>query len=157
MGWTARLLWLALAALVWYSYTLLRYYRIKQHEGLPRAPPSLFLGHMKVIGEYYRKGDIRRHIDYVFAAVARSVGTNSVLFLDVRPASYVICVVLSHEIAEQISRPSKMYPWSTPKSPTMTDVKPIVGAHSIIMAQVGLTFSFSCFYSVWERVSSTLR
>ncbi|KAJ9641506.1 hypothetical protein H2199_005476 [Coniosporium tulheliwenetii] len=135
MAWTARLLLLALVILGWYSYKTLKYYRIKQNEGVPQPPPNIFLGHMKVIGEFYRKGDIRRHIDYVFMSVAKSVGTNSICLFDVRPASYIICVVLSHEVAEQISRATKLHPWSTPKSPTMTDVKPIVGSHSIIMAQ----------------------
>lgn len=136
MAWTARLLLLALVVLGWYSYKTLKYYRIKQNEGVPQPPPNFFLGHMKVIGEFYRKGDIRRHIDYVFMSVAKSVGTNSICLFDVRPASYLICVVLSHEVAEQISKATKLQPWSTPKSPTVTDIEAIVGSHSIIMAQV---------------------
>lgn len=154
MAWPSVLLLVALATIGWFAYKTLRYYRIEQNEGIPQAPPNFFLGHMKVLGEFYRKGDIRRHIDYVFMQVAKGVGSTSVCLFDVRPASYIICVVLSHEVAEQISRSTKLFPWSTPKSPTMTDVKPIVGSHSIIMAQVSL-FCY-IFVMFWESEICTI-
>ena len=58
--------------------------------------------------------------------------------MDTRPVSYALCIVLSHDVAEQISRSSKQFPYSTPKSPTFQELVPIVGSHSIILSQVAI-------------------
>lgn len=52
-----------------------------------------------------------------------------------RPVFWVMCLVFSHDIAEQISRGTKSFPYSTPKSPSVGAFTPIIGPHSIISAQ----------------------
>ena len=47
---------------LWYAYSTVYRLRFKQYEDLPRAPPSLIWGHLATIGEFYKKGDSRRHI-----------------------------------------------------------------------------------------------
>ena len=55
--------WLIVASLIClYLYVEARRLRFHQHEGLPRPKTSLIWGHMKVIHEFYQKGDLRRHI-----------------------------------------------------------------------------------------------
>ena len=76
--------------------------------------------------------------DYVFWQIAKAAGNPPILLMDIRPVSYALCVVLSHDVAEQISRSSKQFPYSTPKSPTFQELVPIVGSHSIILSQVAI-------------------
>lgn len=52
--------------------------------------------------------------------------------LDFRPVLAPMVVVLSHEIAEQISRASALFKYSLPKSPTMDLIGDLVGRKSII-------------------------
>ena len=79
-----------------------------------------------------------RSADYVFWQIAKAAGNPPILLMDLRPVSYALCVVLSHDVAEQISRSSKQFPYSTPKSPTFQELVPIVGSHSIILSQVAI-------------------
>ena len=65
----------------------------------------------------------------------KDMGNPSLFLLDLRPVSYPMCVVTNHEVAEQISRTSKLFPWSTPKSPTLGDLVHLVGPHSILTLQ----------------------
>lgn len=65
----------------------------------------------------------------------KSLYPPELVFFDLRPASYNLCVVLSHHIAEQVSRATKTMSYSVPKSPTVGDLIPIVGHHSIINAE----------------------
>ncbi|OCL10401.1 cytochrome P450 [Glonium stellatum] len=124
---------LALAPLLlWYLYREAKYQRFKKYTHIPHLTPSLILGHMKTIDDFYKIGDRRRHIDYVFCQMAKAAGSPPVMLLDLRPVSYGVCIVFSHDVAEQISRPSKRFPYSTPKSPTFNEVLPIVGSHAII-------------------------
>ncbi|KAF1346945.1 cytochrome P450 [Delphinella strobiligena] len=125
----------AVPILLWYAYSTVFRLRFKQYEDLPRAPPSLIWGHLATIGEFYKKGDSRRHIDYVFRQIGQSVGMPPILILDMRPFFWIMCLVFNHDVAEQISRSTKSLPCSTPKSPTMGAFVPIVGSHSIIGAQ----------------------
>src|ERR1700761_3989415 len=52
-----------------------------------------------------------------------------------RPIYWPICVIRSHTVAEQLTRSTKRSPYSTPKSPSIGEIQPIIGAHSIITAQ----------------------
>jgi len=58
----SRIILTAVSLLVWLLYVTLRRTRFSKHQGLPRPPPSLIWGHLKLIGEYVAKGDPRRHI-----------------------------------------------------------------------------------------------
>lgn len=68
--------------------------------------------------------------------MAKELGNPPVMFLDLRPASYPMVLVNSHEVAEQVTRVSKMFAWSTPKSPTMGALVRLIGPESILMKGV---------------------
>ncbi|RYP51946.1 hypothetical protein DL768_002822 [Monosporascus sp. mg162] len=61
-----------------------------------------------------------------------SMGRPPVMLVDLRPVNPPMVLVPSHNIAEQISKPSKLFPLSTPKSPTWTHMIPIIGETSIL-------------------------
>ena len=52
--------------------------------------------------------------------------------MDLRPFTAPIVIVLSYDIAEQVTRASKSFPWSLPKSPTMLEMRDLVGHNSIL-------------------------
>lgn len=54
--------------------------------------------------------------------------------LDMRPVSYCVCIITSHNVAEQVSKSTSLRPYSVDKSPTMGEMLPIIGEHSIIAA-----------------------
>lgn len=61
-----------------------------------------------------------------------SRGRPPIFLVDLRPINPPIALITSHDIAEQISKPNKSFPLSTPKSPTWRQMIPIVGPTSII-------------------------
>ncbi len=65
------------------------------------------------------------------------------MVFDLRPVMYVVCLVLSHDIAEQLSRPSKLFKYSVTKSPTVRTLQPTIGSHSILTQEVSLLYVFS--------------
>jgi hypothetical protein len=48
-------------AVVSYIYATLRYTRLQQYSHLPQIPPSAVWGHLKVVGEFVRRGMPDRH------------------------------------------------------------------------------------------------
>lgn len=76
-------------------------------------------------------------LDQIFLEVKETLGNPSVTFLDFRPVTYRMCIINSHDVAEQISRPSKVFPWSTPKSPTLASLVNLTGAESLLNKNVG--------------------
>lgn len=88
--------------------------------------------------------------DHVFRQIGLSLSFPNpppIVVLDMRPFFWVMCLVFSHDVAEQVARASKQWPHSTPKSPTMEEYVAIIGSHSIIAAQVRCAFlnHFSTF------------
>jgi hypothetical protein len=79
---------------------------------------------------------LTRVADYVFTELHKALGSPGVLTIDMRPVSYVICIIFSHSIAEQLSRPSKLFRYSVHKSPTMHELDPAIGNSSILAAEV---------------------
>ncbi|KAF2146341.1 uncharacterized protein K452DRAFT_340986 [Aplosporella prunicola CBS 121167] len=134
-GAIATLLLAALPLLAGYLYVELRRIRYRQFADIPSPPTSLLWGHGKAIADAYAKGDIRRHSDYVFHEIAKTLGVPPMVMFDLRPFYWAICVITSHEVAEQVSRPSKLHPYSTPKSPTMRQLDPLIGEHALIHRQ----------------------
>ena len=65
-----------------------------------------------------------------------SMGRPSIMLVDLRPINPPMVLIPSHEIAEQISKTSKLFPLSTPKSPTWTHMIPIIGQTSILGKEV---------------------
>ncbi|KAI6089259.1 cytochrome P450 [Hypoxylon rubiginosum] len=61
-----------------------------------------------------------------------SIGRPPVMLVDLRPINPPMALISSPEIAEQISKPTKLFPFSTPKSPTWTHMIPLIGSTSIL-------------------------
>ncbi|KAL2175877.1 cytochrome P450 [Thermothelomyces heterothallicus CBS 202.75] len=131
----ANLVLLALPLLATYLAATLWHRRFRQWANFPQLKPSLLWGHLQVIHEYTLRAKPRMPIDTVFAQIAKDLGSPPLMYLDLRPVSYPMVVINSHEIAEQVSRVSKLFPWSTPKSPTMWDLVRVIGPESILLRQ----------------------
>ncbi|KAI1468961.1 cytochrome P450 [Daldinia caldariorum] len=125
------LVFAAFSLLAAYLYNKLRYKRFRQYADIPQLPPSLLLGHLKLMGEYLARGPADRHPDSVFTQMNDDLGRPPLMFVDFRPVNRPMVLVRSHEIAEQVSRSSKAFPTSTPKSP-LPYLEPIIGPTSIL-------------------------
>ncbi|OTB06456.1 hypothetical protein M426DRAFT_258748 [Hypoxylon sp. CI-4A] len=110
--------------LVAYLYNQLRYKRFRQYAGIPQLPPSLLLG-------YLAQGRADRHPDSVFIQMNNDLGRPPLVFVDLRPVNRPVVLIRSHEIVEQISKASKLYPTSTPKS-DLGYLEPVIGPTSIL-------------------------
>lgn len=132
-------LWTAFALLAVYCVQTLRrwhYMRLKQFADFPQpGKPSLLWGHMRLLGEQFKKGDPRRHIDQALMEISRERGNPPVMLLDLRPVSYPMLVICNNEVAEQLTRPSPQFTSSTPKSPTLADIWHLTGKNSIVTAE----------------------
>lgn len=66
----------------------------------------------------------------------KALGRPPVMCVDLWPVqSLPLLVVASHDIAEQVSKPSKPFPRSTPKSPTVDLLVHLIGPSSIVSSQ----------------------
>ncbi|KAK4031724.1 putative sterigmatocystin biosynthesis P450 monooxygenase stcS [Parachaetomium inaequale] len=131
----ANLVLLALPLVITYLAATIWHRRFKQFANFPQPKPSLLWGHLRTIHEYTLKGPPQIHHDPVFAKMAKDLGNPPLMFLDLRPVSYPMVLVTSHEVAEQVSRASKQFAWSTPKSPTIGALVRLIGPESILMRQ----------------------
>ncbi|KAI0425614.1 cytochrome P450 [Xylaria sp. FL1042] len=120
-----------------YLYFRLRYIRYSQYAHIPQLPNHLLWGHLKIFGELASRGIRDRHPDRVFEEMWQSIGRPPVMLVDLRPINPPMLLVTAHDVAEQISKPSKLFPHSTPKSPTLTYVAPIIGDTSILSKNGG--------------------
>ncbi|KAJ4301155.1 hypothetical protein N0V90_003245 [Kalmusia sp. IMI 367209] len=122
-----------LPVIAYYIYTQLYNWRFRKYKDLPQFPNTLLLGHLKYIALGYKKlGDARRHIDYIFEKMVEDAGRPDILLVDVRPINYALLVVSSHAVAEQISKISKAFPTSVPKSPTIRDFTRLIGYETLL-------------------------
>ncbi|KAL2864274.1 cytochrome P450 [Aspergillus lucknowensis] len=132
------LLWIAvltsLPLLTVYLLERTRYFRFKQYARYPQLSPSLLWGHMKALDAVMGQGDRRRHIDQVFLEVDEQLNHPPLFVVDLRPVLHVICVICSHEVAEQISRSTKALPYSVPKGNSMDIFMPLMGPNSLLSA-----------------------
>ncbi|KAI1078328.1 cytochrome P450 [Whalleya microplaca] len=115
-----------------YLYTRLRYARDRQYAHIPQLPNHILWGHLKTFGEFMSRGIHDRHPDKIFEEMWESMSRPSIMLVDLRPINAPMVLVPSHNIAEQISKPSKLFPLSTPKSPTWTHMIPIIGKTAIL-------------------------
>ncbi|KAK3686206.1 cytochrome P450 [Podospora appendiculata] len=127
-----RLFLAALPLLGAYLFLRLRYFRLKQYAHIPQLKPSLVWGHMKAVHEYALRLQADSHIDPAFAAMSDDLGNPPLFLVDLRPVNHAMAIVTSHEVAEQFSRASKLFPWSVPKSPTINSFVHLVGRNSIL-------------------------
>ena len=58
-----------------------------------------------------------------------------ILLLDPRPITYPICIVSSHYIAEQLTKPSPMFKYGVPKAPGYREFIPIIGKSSLLIEE----------------------
>ena len=68
--------------------------------------------------------------------MVKDLGSPPIMLLDLRPVTYPMVLVNSNEVAEQITRVSKTFAWSTPKSPTMGALVRLIGPESVLMKGV---------------------
>lgn len=74
LGYLLSLLATALALLVPYLHSKLRFRRFKEHTSIPRLPSGLLLGHLKHINDFIRRGSPDVPLDYIFAQLRESIG-----------------------------------------------------------------------------------
>ncbi|PYH92124.1 cytochrome P450 [Aspergillus ellipticus CBS 707.79] len=128
--------------LLFYLLDRSRHFRYRQYAAWPQLPPSLVWGRMKALHEFISRGEGTRHIeqqpiaisDVVFHEIREHLGNPPLMFFNLRPLQRPLCVVGNHDVAEQISRSTKPFPYSMAKSPTMEQFEPLLGPHSIITA-----------------------
>jgi len=68
--------------------------------------------------------------------IRKQLGMPSSFAVDIWPMNPPLLVIADHELAERISKVSKQYPYSVPKSPTVWALHHIIGPESILMAEV---------------------
>ncbi|KAI1477676.1 cytochrome P450 [Daldinia eschscholtzii] len=115
-----------------YFYARLRYLRFTQYAHIPQLPNHLLWGHLKVFGEFMYRGILDRHPDKIFEEMWESIGRPPMMLVDLRPINPPMVLFPTHDIAEQIAKPTKLFPLSVPKSPTWTHMIPLIGATSIL-------------------------
>ncbi|KAI1432946.1 cytochrome P450 [Xylaria sp. CBS 124048] len=117
-----------------YLYVKLCHKRFSQYAHLPQLPPSLLLGHLKTMGQYMRHGAADRHPDMIFSEMHENLGKPSLMFVDLRPVNRPIVLVTNHEVAEQVSRATSLFPTSVPKS-NLKYLEHLIGPASILAAR----------------------
>ncbi|KAH9909534.1 cytochrome P450 [Xylariomycetidae sp. FL2044] len=115
-----------------YLYSRLRYGRYTQYAHIPQLPNHLLWGHLKAFGEFTSRGIPDRHTDKILEEMWSSIGRPPVMLVDLRPTIPPLLVVSTHDMAEQISKPSQLFPSSITKSPTYGNLLPLIGQASIL-------------------------
>ena len=124
----------AVAALLSYFYITLRRKRARFAK-FPQLPVSMLWGHLKAIDEQVRSGVPERHPDQVFQEIHESLGRPPLFVLDLWPLFTPAVISCSHEVAEQVAKSSKTFPWSAPKTP-VPHLSGFIGKRSMLSLQV---------------------
>ncbi|KAI1825848.1 cytochrome P450 [Xylaria intraflava] len=125
----------ATALLISYFYAKLYYKRFRQYANFPQMPTSLILGHLKIMDHFIRTSKPNGHPDLALKAINEALGRPPLMFLDLWPFGPTIVVIRSHDVAEQVSRGSKQFPYSLPKMPEAFDhMVHVTGPTSILGA-----------------------
>ncbi|KAI0880264.1 cytochrome P450 [Annulohypoxylon maeteangense] len=127
------ILFAVLTLLITYLYRRLHYKRFQQHGRLPQMPPSLLFGHLKTLDGLIKRGEADRHPDIMFTEMHEALGRPSLMFVDLRPVNRPLVLISSHEIAEQVSKPSKLFPASLPKT-DLSYLLHLTGPTSILLS-----------------------
>ncbi|KAK0741392.1 cytochrome P450 [Schizothecium vesticola] len=125
----------ALAALAVYLYNRVRHARLEQYREIPQLKSSLVWGHLKTMNDFLVRREPDRHPNYIFADMADELGNPDGYLVDIRPVGWPMLIVTGHALAEHFSKPSKAFPWSVTKSPTMYDLVHLIGPRSILMKE----------------------
>jgi hypothetical protein len=131
-----RLLLVGLATALVYAITRIRYARLEQFKKLPQLKPSPVWGHLSAFNGFLKQCRPDCHSDEVFAQIRNELGNPPVLMMDLRPITYPILIISTHEAAERVTKSTKLFPWSVPKSPTMKGLQHLVGPLSLLTKDV---------------------
>ncbi|ETS73376.1 hypothetical protein PFICI_14981 [Pestalotiopsis fici W106-1] len=74
------------------------------------------LGHLKTFGDFVKRNKPGAHPDMAIVAMNRALNRPPLMFMDLRPINEPMVVVGDYEIADQITKASKIFPTSPPKS-----------------------------------------
>ncbi|CAG7943452.1 unnamed protein product [Penicillium nalgiovense] len=133
MAWT--LVATIIPLLLFYIWKKIVYYRTEQYAWLPQLPPSLLWGHLSTLDKLVKTNRPNIHIDEIFKAMHNYLGKPALFIVDLRPVSHPMCVIGDHNVAEQISKISKLFPFSPPKSFTAHWYRDLMGPLSIVLAE----------------------
>lgn len=70
------------------------------------------------------------------AEIHKDIGSPPFFMLDMRPINPPTVVIANYELAEQLSKPSKGFPYSVHKAPTTVRMIPLIGSKAIFFHQV---------------------
>lgn len=127
----------AVALAVAFLYRKLQLMRFQQHANLPQHRTSLVLGHLKVFGDYVKRNRPGAHPDMALVAMSQALGRPPLMYVDMRPISQPMVVVADHDIADQLTRATPIFPTSPPKSSRSLDrLQYMMGPTSIFSTHV---------------------
>ncbi|KAK6214427.1 hypothetical protein LQW54_004334 [Pestalotiopsis sp. IQ-011] len=137
--WTSPIHAFAIASLLIsgaYLYSTLHYRRFRQNAHIPHLPSSLLWGHLLTFDRLTKQGATDRHPDAIFAEMHQALGKPPIMLVDNWPIVPPMVIVASHEVAEQVSKPSNHFPlYSAPKSPSVDRIVDLIGQNSILFKQ----------------------
>lgn len=111
---------------------------LQQYSHFPQPEPAdPVRGHWPWIEKAAGEGDPRRAFDEMLYEQAEKLGFPPVLLVDWRPIEkFPILFILDNDVAEQVTKPSKVYRTSMPKHPAIQQLAPLVGARSLVTTDV---------------------
>ncbi|KAI0895396.1 cytochrome P450 [Annulohypoxylon nitens] len=112
----ALLLTAATVSVIYFAYSRFSYIRFRQYAHFSQFPSTLAFGHLKVFGDFAKRNKPDAHADLTICAMNRALGQPPLMLIDMRPIGDPVVVVGDYEIAEQLTKASKMFPTSPPKS-----------------------------------------
>lgn len=115
---------------------------LKRYSHFPQPEPAdPVRGHWPWIEKAAAEGDPRRAFDEMLYEQAEKLGFPPVLLVDWRPIEkFPILFILDNDVAEQVTKPSKVYRTSMPKHPAIQQLAPLVGARSLVTTDVSQTY-----------------
>ena len=116
-----------------YCYWGLHHRRRKQFGNIPQLKSSLLMGNLLHMNEGLQRGEPDRHSDYLFEEMWNELGRPSCFLVDLWPATWPLLIVANHDIAEQFSKANRQFAYSTPKSPTVNELTPLIGGQSMLI------------------------
>ncbi|KAF2628814.1 cytochrome P450 52A11 [Macroventuria anomochaeta] len=107
---------------------------LKQYSHFPQPEPAdPVRGHWPWIEKAAAAGDPRRAFDEMLYEQAERLNFPPVLLVDWRPIEkFPILFILDNGVAEQVTKPSKVFRTSMPKHPAIQQLAPLVGARSLV-------------------------
>ena len=127
-----------LAVVYYWRYRKAQPLDLKQYSHFPQ-PESAdpVRGHWPWIEKAAAEGDPRRAFDEMLYEQAEKLGFPPVLLVDWRPIEkFPILFILDNDVAEQVTKPSKVFRNSLPKHPAIQQLAPLVGARSLVTTDV---------------------